>query len=817
MHFQDWQPDLLSAIIGLIAGFIAALLIGWLRRLAGRMINQVRERASDARQWVSTGVEGRYREELAEYASSRHLGAGAAALEEIFVPTSVITPLPGPELETNRVLPSPQIAYLWPEEAVQLAIKPPPAIKLERMVTSAGRVALLAPPGGGKSTTLAYIALKCARQDPSFCPGNVPIYAHLAELNLDAEGRKAPRPAEEYLLKAVQQRAGSFTADTLPSLLREALSIGRALVLLDGWDELAPAERPAYSHWLGDLVAGFPGNRYLVAAPLRGYGPLLQLGFVPLTLSTWGTSKASQLLTRWSQALGTPTTSIRIDRRPELDFWQVGITPLDATLNLWLKLAGAPPGDESLIRYQTSINQLLLPLGKDEPNWVVKLGPPALGILASALGSGESWIADHSQLANSIKQASENIGDVPARAIQECRQALVEGSGLLNTWGKNNITFLSPSFFAYFWALGVSGETNLAVDQEKLTDPAWKLPLSFLAQRSEPSDLVDALLSSPPGIFQDPLFQAAQWISNLPDDAQQRRIILVQLAQLLLEADTPLVLRERVVAALVATKDEGVGYLLRQAVASPNPAIRNVVWGGLGALARMPDERSIQSLLSGLRETTQELDVAVIHALAATGTTAGVDALIGCLLDGNAMIRRAAAEALALQGEEGGKILVEALAEEDTLARRAALYGLATIDEPWVTDKLGEVQRQDSEWFVRSTAEDLLNSRLQAQQAESIEVVRPDNLAWLVSWAAERGEGVPAGDLAMRSLEMALLETGRPEVQAMAARSLGEIGSQNAIVLLSELLHHSEGNLREATLFGLGLLDRAWPGMLPAS
>ena len=178
---------------------------------------------------------------MAEYAQHRHLGTGAALLKDIFVPTRLIAPLPEPQPDTGDILPTPQLPHLWPELAAQVAIQPPPTLTLGQMAASARRVLLLAPAGGGKSTTLAYLALACARPDDyeelNFRPNSLPIYAHLAELDLpDSPEAEKELPAEEYLIKAAQNRAGTLTADTLPAVLRQALPDGRALVLLDGWD-----------------------------------------------------------------------------------------------------------------------------------------------------------------------------------------------------------------------------------------------------------------------------------------------------------------------------------------------------------------------------------------------------------------------------------------------------------------------------------------------------------------------------------------------------------------------------------------------------
>ncbi len=823
---ENWQFDRWSALIGLIAGVVLAFVLNWLRRPAAALWQQMRERVGGARRWVAAGIEGRYREELAQYAQTRHFGAGAAPLDAIFVPPRLLPP-PAEPLPDEPPLPRIQLPFLWPDLAAYGAVGPLPTLSLEQAVTHTPRALFSAPAGCGKSTTLAFVALMCARAESAFLPDSLPIYAHLAELGpWDPPDADRPRMADDYLLAALQRRAGTLTADSLPSALRQALHAGRAVVLLDGWDELAPAERPEYTRWLADLLKLYPDSRFILTAPATHFGPLLDLGFVPFTLQPWTPAEATQLAQRWADALGAtlPTEpksqQLGAPHVPSLGFWRPGLTALDATLGLWLMLAGETPPPYQVPRYVASIRQILAPFGSEEANWPLEIGQELLGKLAREMDRATSRIASKDRLAQLIQEELGAREELSSRAVQDSLAALAEFSGLLVTFGKDRLVFATPCLFAFFWADNLVRSNEPAPAVQRLFELDWALPLSFYAQMTEAVPMVEQLLAQPAGEFHDSLFQAASWVANTDEREQWRRIILVRLAQKLLDAKTSVGIRERAVAALVSTGDNGVGYLLRQAAGSSNPTLRAAAAPGLGALAlqlpgRPGDEKSLEALTKSLHDPDEEVQKAAIYALAATHADGALEAIIQRLLEAGAAVRRVAAEALATMGDEGHSVLREALSDAEVLVRRAALYGLSTLDDDWASEKLNTTQMEDKDWFVRSTAEELINQRLKDRSQRAIKPLRPEDLGWLVSWAAERGEGVPAGPEAMVLVERSFEQRDQPAVRARAARSLGIIGKASSARVLGEAIRDPDLVVRETAIFALAYLQRAWG--LPAA
>jgi HEAT repeat protein len=806
----------LSALIGFIAGVLATIGVGRLRQPVRDGWEHMRERLQGARRWVSSGVESRYRHETAEFVQGCHLGKDAARLDEIFVPTAFVAPPPEPGAQSGQVLPEPQMPYLWPELAALLATAPSNSLPIGSAVLATDRLAVLAPPGGGKSTLLAYLTLRYS-DDPEM----VPLYAHLAELSLELESDDSDAAVETPLLRAIQRRAGPLTADALPNLLRQALEERRAVVLLDGWDELAPAEREDYTRWLEQLVGRFPEARFIVSAPPVGYGPLLRSDFVALHLRPWRAEEITDLLLKWAAVLNLPVPTVSASQElgaekvPDLGFWQPGQTALDATLGVMMQLTGRTTSARQARRFGTGIQFLLGKDSQDEAIMAREIGPRALAQLAGWMDQSATRIAVHARLEEFVAQALTGREEATRRDLQQTVDIVLEKSGLLAAWGHDRITFRTPALYAYFWAANEALASDQSAALGRLQDPEWSLPISFLIEMTDSGPVVEQLLLSPPDVTREQLFRVADWLAKAQGTEQWHRIVMVRLAQLLLNPDTPSALRERAAAALVATQDEGVGFLLRQAIASPNPALRAVAAAGLGALAaQIPgwpaDEKSLEALVKALEDPSETVQAAVISALGRTRSKAALEALIRTLLESHATARRLAAEALGRMGTEGHEVLREALTEDEVLVRRAALYGLAQVSDGWVNETLEEVVRRDSEWFIRSTAEEILSERLAVPAPEKLERPQAANLSWLISLAAERGQGVPAGPKAMEYLKEALEERQRPAVRAMAARSLGDIGEPDSSPLIAEALHDPDHHVREAAFFALARLNQAW-------
>ncbi|WP_327250104.1 NACHT domain-containing protein [Streptomyces sp. NBC_01320] len=131
-------------------------------------------------------------------------------------------------------------------------------VKAEQAFGSCDRLVLRGPAGSGKSTLVQWLALNAARQSfgPELADFNrcVPFVLRLRSFNTP-EG--LPMPEDFLTASGVPLRAPE-------GWIEELLGTSRALVLMDGVDEVPPRLRSRTEHWLKSLITAFPRARYVV-------------------------------------------------------------------------------------------------------------------------------------------------------------------------------------------------------------------------------------------------------------------------------------------------------------------------------------------------------------------------------------------------------------------------------------------------------------------------------------------------------------------------------------------------------------------------
>lgn len=223
----------------------------------------------------------------------------------------------------------------------QLQAEAAPLWQRQSIVESlAGRTAplvLLGDPGSGKSTLLQLLALRAAsgQLDSAFAgasggeleqaPPLLPILVRLAAFDEYLDKVESHTPLAEFLPLYWTRCLGVDIAD-LAGLFRQALDEGRALVLLDGLDEvLTRSRRRSVVGQVQRFIAahGGRGNRFVVTSRVIGYRdePLPRDAYEHATVLDLDKSDIATLVRRWSRALEafsarTPVT-VDIGRRAD--------------------------------------------------------------------------------------------------------------------------------------------------------------------------------------------------------------------------------------------------------------------------------------------------------------------------------------------------------------------------------------------------------------------------------------------------------------------------------------------------------------------
>jgi len=201
-----------------------------------------------------------------------------------------------------------------------------------------------------------------------------------------------------------------------------------------------------------------------------------------------------------------------------------------------------------------------------------------------------------------------------------------------------------------------------------------------------------------------------------------------------------------------------------------------------------------QVALPLLREMLAEEDLPplvrrmLFLALARYDTRVVSEELAAWLLEDDDAARREVAEALALAPRWGHEVLREAATyEDDLLVRRAAVYGLAHVDEPWARDLLEHLRSEDPEWLVSNAAGQVLDAAA-ASSPYAPQPPRPlHEEPWLLAFAARQGLSIAPGPPAQETLRRALLE-GTEDEKRRALRRLIHLPDERWLPEVGSLL-----------------------------
>jgi len=844
---QGWHFDPLSALIGAISALLLLALLYRYRAVLKARLRALREWVTSLVEHIGASFEERYREHLTARSEAQHVLAGQVPLAAVYIPPHLRAPPLSPGEDDESGL---------PEEAAReryqrlSGYRPQRTFPLSQALQQCPRLAVAGPPGAGRTALLAYLAQTYAAGEAgahlTLDEDRLPILASLESLSLPPDDDDLLAPLHDYLTA----QHGRFTGRTAARRMREYMPQGRCLLLLDGLDELDGDHRLTALNWLASLVNTYPDNRYILAAPPAGYASLEDMGFTVLPLAEVTPEQAMDYARRWRTAQGEPAEPVGEEWQERLEVWWADYQGPARWLDLAL-LARIHDPDEKRPRqraelFAAAVTAMLEEMPEEMPLTVTQLREALSRLALQMMQRGEHtaareavealceiYLPEEDKSDSSEGEISSSTGQSPvlqtlrkmpfpevsstSRALQTIRKALIEDVALLVEVGSEHYAFRHPSLRAFLAAEALSHLDDPRWVLEHLDDPCWEEVLRFYAALGGASLLVPALLSGEDDLFHTRLFRAADYLAQAPQvDEGLRGQVLRKLAAVFLKPQQILTLRHRAAEALVRIPDKGVPYLFAQALRANEPDLRaEAVWG----LAALGDRRVVPVLIELLeKEEEWPVRVAIARALGQLGGDKAIDGLVLALQDEDDSVRRAAAEALATLGEEGRAILEEALDMDDIFLRRAAVYGLGTLGGEEIRARLDHVQRYDREWYVKSAAREMLD-RLEAEQAPvELRPRRVEDEPWLLTWAAKRGMGVPAGEKALDTLEQALREGPWP-VRMAALETMGTLGRERFIPLLQETLRDPDPLIREAAFIALEAIARrtGFPINLPES
>lgn len=927
--------------IGIAAGWGSAYAAYRARHRLGRIRSNLTDRAETTRSFAGGRVEGRYVNWLIEYAQQEHLLGHKVALNRLLVEPHFIPSEPFAEPPDDDVPQDPfRIVPKLHDLPFMYAPYNVPSLSIQDLSFGERAIALLGLPGSGRTTALLTIALwalgevdfkpqvdtitaqieaeesglkaderaarikdrmaiqERARERLALESGKtleqakntvdplglspykrlMPTYIHLANLTLDShEWRHETDPAEPWM-RALQHHVGGTLARVMPPALYTQLTQKRALLLLDGYDELTPDHQQRVNAWLAAFVQHYPNVSLIVAASPNGYGALLHAGLTPVYLRTWADPTVKQAVTQTAEAWPQLNTQGRREAAPVPDDLRQtvledlrGFTPQDIVLKARAVFAGECAPEDTPTDFMAAYLRSIGITADDEPRlaqWATL-----------CLERGSFTLDDVFHLAlGRTPQAVAHEHDTPAdfeAVINEDASALDDGS-LDTLFGETPAT---PDATAPQSGKKARAKTPAPDSLEALAIETGREKKELIAIRKAQAKLVESLIAQRVLVlrrggryqFRHPLMLAYCAAIALRDATpEQLAAVATHPAwdNALLYAATTHDMSAAVAARAAQMPDVRYQHLtsvvrwlaysretpawrgelfkqLGKLFLAPNqyPLLRERIAGALvggrdrGALAifergmkhadsnvrllsclavgALQEPKAVAHVAPLLRDNDSEVHLAAGMALGAIGTEEAFEEMIDILIGGTEQLRQAVAEMFAAIPDVGYPTLYEAINSEDMLLRRAAVFGLRRVNAPWALISIYRAFLEDDQWYVRSAAQQVFQD-MQVDEASRLVRAYPklESIRWLVDWVGSLGAESAA--LTLDDALARMVEREQGLMRAISTMAVAQLGLTQHVGRVYPVLLDEEEAVRDIAHRALAQFEAQIGHALPA-
>ena len=351
-------------------------------------------------------------------------------------------------------------------------------------------VIVLGDPGAGKTTFLKYLALRLARAEgEQIGLGDwLPILLPIAAFANALQSRDVP--LDEFI---AEYFTGIGADLPIGPMLSEALKAGRALILLDGLDEVRDLNlRNTVVERVTDFYAFHRrnGNKFVLTSRIVGYRSVRPSaeGLAECTLVDFDDGEIEDFVSRWThaiekQAQGSTAVALadaEADRRELLDaihenegVRRLASTPLLLTILALMKRQGVSLPERRVQLYDQYVTTLLSTWNRarslsgrapgrdlDEIQTVRVLAPLALWMHEVSPGVG---LVNREDLRRKLEEIFAERGEhSPQTAARQFLQDVRDHAALLLERGPGEFGFIHLTFEEYLAAVAIalSGQGN---------------------------------------------------------------------------------------------------------------------------------------------------------------------------------------------------------------------------------------------------------------------------------------------------------------------------------------------------------------------
>ncbi|REK85379.1 NACHT domain-containing protein [Streptomyces inhibens] len=398
----------------------------------------------------------------------------------------------------------------WDDETVPQAAAPAP-VPADQALAGRDRVLLRGVAGSGKSTLVQWLAVSCTKAPgETALPhlyGRIPFVLPLRTLTRD----RAPLPTPDRFLAAVGCPVSGAQPDGWAD---RVLTSGRALLLVDGLDEIPEREREQARRWLRDLLDAFPHNLWMVTTRPSAVRDdwLAADGFGELTLSPMRRAEVAAFIGRWHDAarcdaedperLDAYEQSLLAAVHTKQDLGRLATNPLMCGLICALhrdRRGYLPSGRKEL--YDAALGMLLSRRDRERdmaaPTGIELSDEPQIQLLQRLA----YWLIRNGRTELDRERAERIIGEalpaVPAAAAQGTAAAvfrhLLLRSGLLREPSPGSVDFVHRTFQDYLGAKAAIEDGDFGLLVAHATDSQWEDVIRMAVAHARPRERAEIL------------------------------------------------------------------------------------------------------------------------------------------------------------------------------------------------------------------------------------------------------------------------------------------------------------------------------------
>ncbi|MGW5092009.1 NACHT domain-containing protein [Streptomyces coelicoflavus] len=352
------------------------------------------------------------------------------------------------------------------------------------------RVLLRGEAGSGKTTLVQWLAVTTARAG-TLIPYILPLRTLI---------RTGPLPTPAAFLSAV-----GCPLSPPDGWTERVLSAGRALVLVDGLDEVPAADRHTTRDWLRGLVHAYPGNRWLLTTRPTAVRAdwLAQEKFRELSLAPMGRAEVATFVHRWHEAARAPEYEQRLldSLRTKRDLSRLVTNPLMCGLICALhreRRGYLPTGRKEL--YNAALTMLLARRDRERGMGAVdgaELGEEAqlelLQRIAYALvlsGRNEMSLETAEGI---VERALPTLAPLGQEGASAALRTLLLRSGVVRRPAEGILDFVHRTFQDYLAARYAVEEGHLPVLTSRAGDSQWEDVIRMAVAHARPRERVSVL------------------------------------------------------------------------------------------------------------------------------------------------------------------------------------------------------------------------------------------------------------------------------------------------------------------------------------